>query len=98
MLTKPSLTLKRKLKASPAQVFSAWADPKKIVHWFGPNETQDGSVQAEMDVRPGGRYRLASRPKTVNITRSAASTARWSPTTAWSLRGPGIPHPSASRS
>jgi len=58
MLTKPSLTLKRKLKASPAQVFSAWADPKKIVHWFGPNETQDGSVQAEMDVRPGGRYRL----------------------------------------
>ena len=58
MLTKPSLTLKRKLKASPAQVFSAWADPEKIVRWFGPNETQDGSVQAEMDVRPGGHYRL----------------------------------------
>jgi uncharacterized protein YndB with AHSA1/START domain len=59
MLTKPSLTLKRKLKASPAQVFSAWADPEKIVRWFGPNETQDGSVQAEMDVRPGGRYRFS---------------------------------------
>ncbi len=58
MLTKPSLTLKRRLKAAPAQVFSAWADPKKIVHWFGPKEAEQGSVQAEMDVRVGGRYRL----------------------------------------
>jgi uncharacterized protein YndB with AHSA1/START domain len=58
MLTKPRLTLKRRLKASPAQVFSAWTDPEQIVHWFGPSETQGGSVQAEMDVRPGGRYRL----------------------------------------
>ena len=31
MLNKPSLTLKRRLKAPPAQVFSAWTDPKKIV-------------------------------------------------------------------
>jgi uncharacterized protein YndB with AHSA1/START domain len=59
MLTKPSLTLKRKLKASPAQVFSAWADPKKIVHWFGPKETASGSVRAEMNVCPGGGYRLS---------------------------------------
>ena len=59
MPTKPSLTLKRKINASPAQVFSAWADPTKIVHWFGPKETQGGSVRAEMDVRPGGRYRLS---------------------------------------
>jgi DNA-binding transcriptional ArsR family regulator len=29
MLTKPSLTLKPRCKASPDQVFSAWADPKK---------------------------------------------------------------------
>ena len=58
MLTKPSLTLKRRLKATPAQVFSAWTDPKKIVRWFGPKEAEQGSVQAEMDVRVGGRYRL----------------------------------------
>ncbi len=58
MLTKPSLTLKRRLKASPAQVFAAWTDPEKIVHWFGPAETIVGSVRAEMDVRAGGRYRL----------------------------------------
>ena len=61
MLTKPSLTLKRRLQASPAQVFSAWTDPEKIVHWFGPHETTDGSVRAEMDVRAGGRYRISFR-------------------------------------
>jgi uncharacterized protein YndB with AHSA1/START domain len=58
MLTKPSLTLKRRLKASPARVFAAWTDPQKIVRWFGPAETTDGSIEAEMDVRVGGRYRI----------------------------------------
>jgi uncharacterized protein YndB with AHSA1/START domain len=61
MLTKPSLTLKRRLKATPAQVYAAWADPKKIVHWFGPKECSSDSVVAEMDVRPGGRYRISFR-------------------------------------
>ena len=59
MLTKPSLTLKRRLKATPAQVFQAWTDPEKIVRWFGPKETAAGSVRAEVDVRPGGRYRMS---------------------------------------
>jgi len=59
MLTKPSLTLKRRIEAPPAQVFQAWTDPKKLVHWFGPHECLAGSVRAEMDVRPGGRYRIS---------------------------------------
>jgi uncharacterized protein YndB with AHSA1/START domain len=59
MLTKPSLTLKRRLKAPPAQVFSAWTDPQKLIHWFGPHETIAGSLRAEMDVRVGGRYRIS---------------------------------------
>ena len=58
MLTKPSLTLKRRLKATPAQVFQAWTDPEKIVRWFGPTETAAGSVRAQVDVRAGGRYRM----------------------------------------
>jgi len=53
---KPSLTLKRKLKAPPEKVFAAWADPEKIVHWFGPAESVSGSVRADMDVRVGGRF------------------------------------------
>ena len=54
-----ALPSKSRLKAQPAQVFSAWTDPEKIVHWFGPNETMAGSVRAEMDVRAGGRYRIS---------------------------------------
>ena len=63
MLTKPSLTLKRRIKAPPAQVYAAWADPKKIVHWFGPTDTTEGSVQADMDVRVGGKYQISFRGK-----------------------------------
>jgi uncharacterized protein YndB with AHSA1/START domain len=58
MLAKPSLTLKRRLKAAPGKVFAAWTDPEKLVRWFGPQQTVDGSVQAQLDVRPGGRYRI----------------------------------------
>ena len=53
MLAKPSLTLKRRIKAPPAQVFNAWTDPEKIVRWFGPAETISGSVRAALDVRVG---------------------------------------------
>jgi len=59
MLTKPSLTLKRRIKAPPAQVFEAWTDPQKMIHWFGPSECVAGSMRAQMDVRAGGRYRLS---------------------------------------
>jgi uncharacterized protein YndB with AHSA1/START domain len=59
MLTKPSLTLKRRIKAPPAQVFAAWTDPKKLVRWFGPAETVQKNVRAELDVRVGGRFRVS---------------------------------------
>lgn len=58
MLTKPSLTLKRRIKAPPAQVFAAWTDPEKLARWFGPSETIAGSVRAELDVRAGGRFKV----------------------------------------
>jgi uncharacterized protein YndB with AHSA1/START domain len=55
----PSVTLKRKLSAPAEKVFAAWTDPEKIVGWFGPKETRDGSVRADMDVRKGGKYRIS---------------------------------------
>lgn len=59
MLTQPSLTLARRLKASPAQVFSAWTDPEKIAQWFGPGDTIPGSVKVyDLDVRVGGAFRI----------------------------------------
>jgi uncharacterized protein YndB with AHSA1/START domain len=59
MLAKPSLTLKRRLKAAPGKVFRAWTDPEKIVRWFGPRDTVADSVRAQVDLRPGGRYRMS---------------------------------------
>ena len=57
--TKPSLTLKRHLKATPARVFAAWTDPEKIKGWMGPGEIK--TIRAENDVRAGGRYRIVMR-------------------------------------
>jgi len=61
MLTQPSLTLTRRLRAAPAKVFAAWTDPEKIVRWFGPEQTIVDSVSADMDVRVGGHFRISFR-------------------------------------
>jgi uncharacterized protein YndB with AHSA1/START domain len=56
---KPSLTLKRRLKAPPAKVFAAWTDPEKMKRWMGPGEIV--AVRVETDARVGGRYRVEMR-------------------------------------
>ena len=56
MSSKPSLTLKRRIKASPTKVYQAWTEPEKIVQWFGPDSGK--VVSAETDLRVGGRYRI----------------------------------------
>ena len=53
---RPSLTLRRRLKAPTWAVYAAWADPAQLARWFGPDA---GPVlSAETDVRVGGRYRI----------------------------------------
>ena len=56
--TDQQVLITRIFDAPRAQVFAAWTDPQKIVHWFGPNETVAGSVRAKMDVRSGGSYQM----------------------------------------
>jgi uncharacterized protein YndB with AHSA1/START domain len=56
---KPSLTIKRRFNAPPAQVFAAWTDPEKIMRWFGPGQVQ--CTHAEFDRRVGGRYVISAR-------------------------------------
>ncbi len=53
---KPSLTLKRRIKAAPAKVYEAFTDAQTLVRWFGP----PGIVrtEAEIDARVGGRYTI----------------------------------------
>src|ERR1700733_5140803 len=58
-ITKPSLTLKRHLKAPPAKVFAAWTDPEKVKHWMGPGEIK--VLHVETDPRTGGRFNWGMR-------------------------------------
>jgi uncharacterized protein YndB with AHSA1/START domain len=59
VLIEPSLTLKRRLKAAPAEVYAAWTDPKKIVKWFGPEQIE--TLRAHADARVGGGFRIVMR-------------------------------------
>src|SRR3954447_16858605 len=55
-VTTPSeleIRVERVFDAPRAHVFSVWTNPKLIPEWWG-----DGTVVEEMDVRPGGTYRL----------------------------------------
>jgi uncharacterized protein YndB with AHSA1/START domain len=54
--TKPSLTLKRRINASPAKVYAAFTEPQTIARWFGPQGVTN--VSAETDLRVGGHYRI----------------------------------------
>ena len=53
---RPSLTIKRRFKATPAQVFKAWTEPAQLAQWMGGPEIT--SVDAKADVRVGGRYQI----------------------------------------
>jgi uncharacterized protein YndB with AHSA1/START domain len=61
MSTKPSLTIKRRIDAPPAKIFSAWTDPEKLSRWFLPPQAE--AVLAESDPRVGGRYRIVVRSR-----------------------------------
>jgi uncharacterized protein YndB with AHSA1/START domain len=56
---KPSLTLKRRLNASPERVYAAWTKPEKLKRWFGPEEIE--TLRADADARVGGRFHIVMR-------------------------------------
>lgn len=57
------VSVTRIVEAPPQQVFDAFTRPDVVRQWWGPR--QDGqdftTPTAEMDVRPGGRYRIGIR-------------------------------------
>jgi len=53
------LEVRRIVRASPARVFSAWTDPDQLCRWWGP--TGATCPTADVDLRVGGRYRIANR-------------------------------------
>ena len=57
MATKPSLVLKRRLKAAPEKVYEAWTKPEQMTHWWGVPGSAKPTI-AETDLRVGGRFRV----------------------------------------
>jgi len=55
---RPSLTLRRHYPVAPEKVWRAWTDPQALRAWFGPEEIVSVPV-AEVDLRVGGRFRVA---------------------------------------
>jgi len=53
-----TLIIERTYDASPEEVWQAWTEPQALTRWFGPEDTRS-VLHAELDVRAGGRYRIA---------------------------------------
>lgn len=53
------LNIRRVLRAPRTSAYAAWTDPRQVPQWWGP----DGSAATvhEMDVRPGGAWRITMR-------------------------------------
>jgi uncharacterized protein YndB with AHSA1/START domain len=54
-----TLVIRRTVRASAERLFAAWTDPEQLKRWWGPRSVVCSA--AEIDLRPGGRYRLANR-------------------------------------
>jgi uncharacterized protein YndB with AHSA1/START domain len=62
-----ALRLERTFAAPPEAVFDAWTSPEVLRRWWaaGPDWT---TPEAEVDLRPGGRYRLSmGNPETGDV-------------------------------
>ena len=55
---RPSLTITRRLRASPQKVYAAWTNAENLIQWFAA-QAKPGSIEADLDVRVGGSYRIS---------------------------------------
>jgi uncharacterized protein YndB with AHSA1/START domain len=54
-----ALVVRRTIRARPETLFAAWTDPQQLTRWWGPESVV--CTAAEIDLRVGGRYRIANR-------------------------------------
>jgi uncharacterized protein YndB with AHSA1/START domain len=54
-----SLSVSRIIPASPGRLFEAWTTAAQLQRWWGPLGVR--CTHAEVDARPGGRYRIANQ-------------------------------------
>lgn len=53
-----SLVVRRRVSASAERLFEAWTQPTQLQQWWGPRNVT--CTDAEIDLRVGGRYRIAN--------------------------------------
>jgi uncharacterized protein YndB with AHSA1/START domain len=54
-----ALVVRRIIRATPEKLFAAWTQPEQLIRWWGPDGVS--CPTAEIDLRPGGSYRIANR-------------------------------------
>jgi uncharacterized protein YndB with AHSA1/START domain len=54
-----TLVVRKTIRASADRLFKAWTDPAQLKVWWGPRGVQ--CTNAEVDLRIGGRYRIANQ-------------------------------------
>lgn len=54
-----TLIVRRIIRATPEQLFKAWTTTEELRDWWGPEHVT--CCDAEVDLRVGGRYRLANQ-------------------------------------
>lgn len=60
-----SLVVRRTIQASVERVFEAWTRPAHLKKWWGPGPVT--CPDAEIDLRVGGRYRIANQYPDGNV-------------------------------
>jgi uncharacterized protein YndB with AHSA1/START domain len=54
-----TLAIRRTIRTTPERLFAAWTDPAQLVEWWGPKGVE--CIDAQVDLRVGGRYRIGNR-------------------------------------
>jgi len=57
-MTHREFTLTHVFDAPREVVWKAWTEPEQLARWWGPEGISTPLATIEMDVRPGGRFRL----------------------------------------
>jgi uncharacterized protein YndB with AHSA1/START domain len=61
-IAEAAVRVERTIPAPQERVWELWTRPEHLMRWWGPTEGLE-LFRCEIDLRPGGRYRYAMRPK-----------------------------------
>jgi uncharacterized protein YndB with AHSA1/START domain len=57
-MTETAITITRVFDAPPERVWKEWTEPERFADWYGGADAECPLDAVEMDVRPGGDWRL----------------------------------------